>query len=147
MVLRGRFPLVTDERRQAVEELLRAWDAGREQDAETALLEIARLLWGTDKPLLTTTEAAEALGMRSVNTLKVLLRAENVPTVKHGNRTMISFGELVRLRGSERLRGLRQIDRLHDDIVDLGSDEGLSEAQLEALDAGRPGNLPWELEQ
>lgn len=138
--------MITDERRQAVEGLLRAWDAGQEQDAEAALLEIVRLLWGTDKPLLTTTEAADALGMRSVNTLKVLLRAENVATVKHGNRTMIPFGELVRLRGSERLRHLRHIDRLHDEIADLGSDEGMSEEQLDALEAGRPGTVPWEQE-
>jgi len=144
MLLAKEVRVVTDERRQAIDELLRAWDAGREEDAEAALLEIVRMLWGTDKPLLTTTEAAEALGMRSVNTLKVLLQAERVPTVKHGNRTMIPFGELVRLRSSERLRNLRAIDRMHDETVDLGSDEGMTHDQLDALNAGRPGTLPWK---
>jgi hypothetical protein len=91
--------------------------------------------------------AAEALGTRSVNTLKVLLRAENVSTVKHGNRTMIPFGELVRLRSSERLRNLRAIDRLHDEITDLGSDEGMTREQLDALNAGRPGTLLWKRQQ
>jgi hypothetical protein len=139
--------MVTDERRQAVDELLRAWDAGREEEAEAALLEIVKLLWGTDRPLLTTTEAAQALGMRSVNTLKVLLRAENVPTIRHGNRTMIPFRELMHLRSSERLRNLRAIDRMHDAIANLGADDGMTEEQLGALSAGRPGILPWSRRQ
>jgi hypothetical protein len=139
--------MVTDERRQAVDELLRAWDAGREQEAKAALLEIIKMLWGMDKPLLTTTEAAEVLGIRSVNTLKVLLRTENVPTVKHGNRTMIPFGELVSLRSSERLRNLRAVDRLHDEIADLGADRGMTDEQLDALNAGGPGTLPWKRKQ
>lgn len=139
--------MVTDERQRAVAELLRAWDAGEKQEAEAALLEIVKMLWGTDKPLLTTTEAAEALGMRSVNTLKVLLRAEGVPTVKHGNRTMIPFDELVRLRSSERLRDLQAIDRMHDETACLGSDEGMTEELLDALNAGRPGTPPWTRKQ
>jgi hypothetical protein len=105
------------------------------------------MLWGMDKPLLTTTEAAEVLGMRSVNTLKVLLRTENVPTVKHGNRTMIPFSELVRLRSSERLRNLQAVDRLHDEIADLGADQGMTDEQLDALNAGRPGTPPWKRKQ
>ncbi len=136
--------MVTDERRHLVDQLLGAWDAGREEEAEDALLNIVRMLWGTDKPLLTTTEAAEVLGMRSVNTLKVLLRVENVRTVKHGNRAMIPLAELVRLHDSERVRRLQAIDRMHDDIADLGSDEGMTEEQLESLEAGRPGTLPWK---
>jgi len=135
--------MVADERQRSVDDLLRAWDAGREQEAEAALLQIVRMLWDADKPLLTTTEAAEVLGIRSVNTLKALLRAENVSIVKHGNRTMIPFGELVHLRGSKRLRNLRSIDRLHDEISNLESDEGMTAEQLEALEAGRPVSVPW----
>jgi Helix-turn-helix domain len=136
--------MVTNERRQAIDHLLQAWDAGQEQEAKTALLEIVKMLWGMDKPLLTTTEAAELLGMRSVNTLKVLLRTERVPTVKHGNRTMIPLSELLRLRSSRRLRDLRAVDRLHDESANLGADEGMSDKELEALSAGRPGTLPWQ---
>lgn len=139
--------MITDERRRALDDLLDAWDAGREREAKAALLEIVRRLWGTDEPMLTTSEAARALGMRSVNTFKVLLRAENVPIVKHGNRTMVPFTELVRLRGSERLRNLRAIDRLHDESAGLGSDAGMTEEQIDSLDAGRPGTLPWERKQ
>jgi len=42
--------MVTDKRRRAIDELLRAWDAGREQEAEIVLLEIVRMLWGTENP-------------------------------------------------------------------------------------------------
>ncbi len=35
--------------------------------------------------LLTTRQAADLLGIRSVNTLKLLLRREQVPTVRRGN--------------------------------------------------------------
>ena len=54
--------------------------------------------------LLTTTEAASFLGIRSVNTLKLLLRAEGVPTVRRGNRTLVALGEVERLRGGARPR-------------------------------------------
>lgn len=54
---------------------------------------------------------------------------------------MTALSEVVRLRASERRRHLRQIDYLHDEIADLGSDEAMSETQLEALYAGRPGTV------
>lgn len=136
--------MVTDERQRAIDELVRAWDAGQEDEAKAALLEIIKMLWGVNKPLLTTTEAAEVLGIRSVNTLKALLRIENVPTMKHGNRTMIPVSELVRLRSSERVRNLRAVDRLHDEIADLGTDQGMTSEQLTTLNTARPGSLPWK---
>lgn len=139
--------MVTDERQQAINQLLRAWDAGQEDVAEEALLHLVRMLWGTDKPLLTTTEAAGVLGIRSVNTLKVLLRAENVSTVKHGNRTMIPFSALARLQNSERVQRLQAIDRMHDKTAALGSDDGMTDEQLEALEAGRPGTVPWKVKR
>jgi len=92
--------------------------------------------------LLTTTEAASFLGVRSVNTLKLLLRQERIATVQHGNRAMVPLGELERLRDSERVRGLRASDRRHDAAEALGG-EALSEAELVDLEAGRPGTLPW----
>lgn len=92
--------------------------------------------------LLTTTEAASFLGVRSVNTLKLLLRQERIATVQHGNRAMVPLGELERLCDSERVRGLRASDGLHDAAEALGG-EALSEAELVDLEAGRPGTLPW----
>ena len=93
--------------------------------------------------LLTATEAARALGIRSVNTLKVLLRTEAVATVSHGNRTMIPLAEVERLRDGLRVRQVQRLDRLHDEIDELGAPDGLSDAELDDLETGRPGRLPW----
>ena len=112
---------------------------------DKALDKITATLRSLDKErLLTTTEAAELLGIRSVNTLKSLLRLEQVPTVRRGNRTMIALGELEKVRRNERVRGLRASDAAHDAIEELGVPDGLSPAQLEELEASRPGGLPWQ---
>ncbi len=95
--------------------------------------------------LLTTTEAASVLGIRSVNTFKLLLRADNVPTTRHGNRTMIALGEVERLRNSERLRGLHTSGTLHDSLTSLG-EEPVSQEVLDIIAEGRPGTPPWERE-
>ena len=68
--------------------------------------------------LLTTRQAADLLGIRSMNTLKLLLRREQVPTVRRGNRTMVALGEVERLQDSERVRGIRASDAAHDPVED-----------------------------
>ena len=93
--------------------------------------------------LLTTRQVADLLGIRSINTLKQLLRREQVPTVRRGNRTMVPLGEVERLQDSERVRGIRASDAAHDATGGLGVPEGLSRAQLEDLEAARPGRSPW----
>lgn len=94
--------------------------------------------------LLTTTEAAKLLGIRSVNTLKLWLQTENVATVQRGNRTMIPVTEVERLQQSERGRRLRASDRAHDASEQLGDPRGLSKRQFVELEAARPGTLPWK---
>jgi hypothetical protein len=92
---------------------------------------------------LTTTEAKEWLGIRSVNTLKLLVRKMEIQTVQHGNRMMIPVSELERLQNSDLVRGIRASDRLHEESADLGSPKGLSDEDLELLHEARPGKLPW----
>ena len=94
--------------------------------------------------LLTTTQAATLLGIRSVNTLKLLLRRERVPTVRRGNRTMVTLGDVEKLRDSERVRGIRASDAAHDATGELGVSGGLTRSQLDDLEAARPGTPPWE---
>ena len=94
--------------------------------------------------LLTTRQAADLLGIRSVNTLKLLLHREQVPTIRRGNRTMVALGEIERLQDSERVRGIRASDAAHDATAGLGVPKGLSAAPLEDLEAARPGKLPWQ---
>ena len=93
--------------------------------------------------LLTTTEAAEYLGIRSVNTLKALARVEQLGTVQHGNRMMIPLSELERIQNNTRVRGIRASDQIHDGADAAYGTAGLTEAELEGLEAGRPGQLPW----
>jgi hypothetical protein len=49
-----------------------------------------------------------------------------------------------RIRESDPVRATRVSDQLHNRSADLGSDEGLSQEQMELLHATRPGTLPWE---
>jgi excisionase family DNA binding protein len=124
---------------EAIRSLLEAGEtaaATRKLDAALQGLEAHRLL--------TTSEAAEVLGIRSVNTLKALVRAEGIQTVMHGNRMMIPLVEVERLRGSERVRGIRAADRAHDAAEALGTPEGLSQEEMDSLSASRPGTPPWQ---
>ena len=99
--------------------------------------------------LLTTTEAAELLGIRSVNTLKALVMRNGIPYERHGNRMMLPLAEMERLRESPLMRGLRASETLHDTITDLGPTEGdrerLTAEEMQDLESTRPGRLPWKI--
>lgn len=126
------------------EELVQARELVLHGDRECAARTLERAIHELDaERLLTTTEAANLLGIRSVNTLKLLLRTERVPTVQHGNRMMIPVREVERLQCGERVLGLRASDHMHDAIADLGK-ESVSQEVHEVIAAGRPGTLPWE---
>lgn len=94
--------------------------------------------------LLTTSEAAEILGIRSVNTLKALVRTENIPVVMHGNRMMIPLAEVERIQEGTGVRGIRAADIAHDAAEALGGPDGLSQEEMDALSASRPGTPPWQ---
>jgi len=131
---------ISDQR--AVLEELRAYV--QEGQTDKALDAIERSLNAIDHDrLLTTTEAAHLLGIRSVNTLKLLCRTGEIAAVKRGNRMMIPLSEIERVQESERVRGIRASDRAHQASETLGNDEGMTPAQLASLEASRPGTLPW----
>lgn len=93
--------------------------------------------------LMTTSEAAALLGIRSVNTLKLLARRHNLPYQMHGNRMMIPISALERLQDSADVRGIHASEAAHDDTADLGDEHGLDAGELEDLAAQRRGELPW----
>jgi hypothetical protein len=118
---------VTDARAQEAAERIRT--ALREADAEE---------------YLTTTEAAHALGIRSVNTLKLWIKTGYLRGKKIGGRTLIPCTEIARLEHDERVRAMQTVGRLHQESWDLGRDEGLTPEELQDLDEGRSGTLPWK---
>ena len=93
--------------------------------------------------MLTTTEAAAYLKIRSVNTLQVLIRRLHVPHEMHGSRTMAPITALDALQDEALVRGIRASDRAHDASAVLDDDAPLTDDLLEALEQGRPGMVPW----
>jgi excisionase family DNA binding protein len=95
--------------------------------------------------LLTTTEAAELLGIGSVNTLKLLVRRHGINYERHGNRMMIPLSEIEQLQKSSIMRGAQSSDRMHTVTKDLGTSDGLTPEQTEDLKASRPEQVSWEI--
>ncbi len=91
--------------------------------------------------LLTTREAADFLGIRSVNTLKALLHAERVPRVKVGTHTRIARRELERLLDSRRTRAIQCADRAWDQVDEAFGEDGLTQEQTDMLAQTHPHPL------
>lgn len=101
-----------------------------------------------DDTLVTTTQAAQLLGIGSINTIKSMVRhGEITGGRKIGNRTMIPLREIKRLQATDIVRDLRAITN----AMTLGAlpderheDTRMSREQMDILAAGRPGTPPWK---
>ncbi len=133
---------ITDQLRKDLRTVIEQAEAGNTGEVVRTAQEALRALDG-DR-LLTTTEAAEALGVRSINTVKLWQRNGFLSGVQRGNRTMIPLAEIERVRDDERVRAIRAADRLHDAGSEFGVPEGLSDEEMQRLSAARPGRLPWQ---
>jgi len=92
--------------------------------------------------LLTTAEAAAALGIRSINTVKRWVKIGYINGVQRNGRTMIPVSEVERIRDDDRVRAQRALGKLQEEIADFGHD--LTDAEMIALKETRPGRPPWE---
>jgi hypothetical protein len=133
---------LTEQLRQDLQAVIAQAEAGNTAEvvrtAQKALHELR-----ADR-LLTTTEAAEALGVRSINTVKLWCRSGFLSYVQRGNRTMIPLGEIERVQHDERVQASRAADRLHEASAAFGVPEGLTDDEMVRLSASRPGRLPWQ---
>lgn len=128
-------------------ELLQVRRAAQEGNVTETLRQLDKVLEHI-KPdrLLTSTEATRLLGIRSSNTVLSWCRRGYVHGVKRGSRTMIPLSEVERIQEGDQVRMIRALDELHGQAEDIGSDEGMTDEEMESLHQSRPGVLPWECE-
>lgn len=119
-------------------------DAATSDDKVRAAAEMLKhaLRAAETRGLLTTAEAAEALGIRSINTVKRWVNTGYMHGVKRNERTMIPLSEVERIWHDDRVRDQRALSKLHEEIADFGHD--MTQEEMDGLRAGRPGRLPWE---
>lgn len=132
----------TEQLRQDLRAVIAQAEAGNTDEVVRTAQRVLEELDG--ERLLTTTEAAAALGVRSINTVKLWCRNGFLASVQRGNRTMIPLAEIERVRDSDRVLAIRAADTLHEASADFGVPEGLSAGEMEQLSAARPGRLPWQ---
>ena len=100
----------------------------------------------TGEVMLTTTDAAKLLGIRSVNTIKALIHAGRIDARKVGSHYRIPLVEIVRLSEDRTIQGLQASSRLHATLEPLGPREELTDEELRILSTSQPGVNPWKRE-
>lgn len=119
-------------------ELIEAGDTeGARQHLDIAAQQLA------PETMLTTTEAAELLGIRSKNTIKAMARRGQIAATLVGTRYLIALAEVARLQDAPVIHEVRTIERDYDAMAFPGSDEPVSEEEMTSLRVGEPGLLPW----
>ena len=94
------------------------------------------------RTLLTTAEAADALGVRSVNTIKYWVKTGYIHGVKRNGGAMIPRSEVDRIMDEDRVRQMRSAAELDEMASELG--RPMTDDEMRELSASRPGKLPWQ---
>ena len=116
------------------------------RDLAGVLQGVERVLADLDSDrLVTSEEAARLLGLRAPSVLKVLLSRHGLRTEWRDDTLLLPPSEVARLETSAWVRRLRTLDRLHDSADAFEPDEAMMQAELDALAAARPRQLPWVL--
>jgi excisionase family DNA binding protein len=114
--------------------------AERTDDDEVRLAVEHVLRYLQPDQMVTTSEAARLLGIRSINTVKALILSQQIPHTRVGNRMTIPLSEVLRLKASKWVPYLKASDRAHEEV---GGD-ALTQEEMDSLSAERPGTLPWK---
>jgi len=113
-----------------------------EYDTARRALQAARASLVDDR-LLTTREAADLLGIRSVNTVKTMARVGDMRYEKVGTHMRIPLSEVKRIQDSQIVRQMRRLEDLHELTRELDVGDPVPDEILDDLSAP-PGSLPWQ---
>lgn len=91
------------------------------------------------RKLLTIAEATDALGIRSINTVKRWVKTGYIQGSKRNERTIFPVSEVERIWHDDRGRALHASSLLHEENADFGGPAALTEEELVGLVAARPG--------
>ncbi len=111
--------------------------AGVPRTLDQALAELS------DHRLLTMQDAAQLLGVKSHEALGPIMRGNDVPIEWRDDRPLVALSDVERVADSEWVLRMQELDRLHDLSSDLGGRE-MTQEEMDALEEGRPGQLPWK---
>lgn len=136
---------LTEKLRQDLQAVIEQAEAGNTAEAVRTARKALHELNG--ERLLTLTEAAEALGVRSTTIVRLWSQSGFLSSVRRGNQSLIPLAEIERVQDDQRVQAIRVADRLHDASSEFGTDEGLTDDEMEQLSASRPGRLPWQTQQ
>lgn len=93
--------------------------------------------------MLTTGEAGEMLGVRSVNTIKAMIAHGDLRGEKQGGRWLVPLSAVEEAGQLRRVQVVQAMERAMDEIGDFGG-RPMTEEEMEELHAARPGTYPWE---
>jgi hypothetical protein len=94
--------------------------------------------------LVTVEEAAILLRIQVVDVIKYWCRSGFLRCVRHDGLVAVPLSEIERIQGSGQVQAIRIADAYHDASSELGTEEGLSDEELQMLSETRPGRLPWQ---
>jgi excisionase family DNA binding protein len=123
----------------------RAQAAARHEDEIVRELDGVLAQIDSGETLLTTSEAAAKLGIRSVNTIKAIVHAGRIQARKVGTHYSIPLAEIERLQDDPAIAGLQATSRIHARLdAELGPEIALTDEEMRMLSDSRPGMLPWK---
>src|SRR5690349_12252244 len=132
-------PLSAEQQRERLEAVSRQLrNAGRDDLAGEIEPVLAALRRPVDRDLISTGQAAQLLGVRSVNTIKRWVREGLLEGYRMGGRVKVTRTSVLRMASSPALAAQQSFDReLETAVALLGPDEGEEPEEW-------PGRMPWE---